>query len=99
MSELEELFAERERINEKIKTLQNRYLRVGCAKLHRDPACGQRPDIFSLEIEVTLYGTDKKRWRGIGRDSDKSRLIETIPKIINDLSNLYDAARRNEADE
>lgn len=95
MKTLEELLAERRKIDEQIHALKYRTAIHGRAKLGLDHYSTSRPDEWYISIQRILdieppYKADMKRY-SIIRSTDREKCIGYIDEIIKDLQGLKQA--------
>lgn len=92
MKTLDELLAERRKIDEQIRVLKKRSVIYGRAKLDIDHYCTARPDEWYVAIDRIIdveqnAGRDMKRY-SIIRSNDRERCVDYIDEIIADLQGL-----------
>lgn len=90
MSELEDLIAEKRRIESRIKELKTKSVSNEHAKLYLDHFATEREDEWCVSIKVHKIDIDDRDvWRSIIRGTDKQKVITEIIPLIDDLTKLY----------
>ena len=97
MKTLDELLAERRKIDEQIRVLKKRSVIYGRAKFDIDHYCTARPDEWYVSIDRIIdveqnAGRDMKRY-SIIRSNDRERCVGYIDEIIADLQGLKDTIK------
>ena len=90
VTELEELMAERRRINEEIRRIKNKGIVVipDAVKLDVVHYPTGTPDDWV--VSVMVKNGNSKRWTTVIRDPDWDKAISQIPDLIKNLEALYD---------
>lgn len=97
MDRLEELKAQRIKINREIKKLESGvYTQCGKVKFDKEHYATDRPDdyVVSVAVSTDMYGRkNKSRWRSVIRSAESQEVIEAIPELIKDLQALYEKVK------
>ena len=91
---LEELKAQRIKINREIKKLESGvYTQCGKVKFDKEHYATERLDeyVVSVAVPTCVYGSkNKSKWRSVIRSTEPQEVIEAIPALIKDLQALYE---------
>lgn len=90
MTELEELIQQKKEIESRIKELKNKHLQYGRVKISAEIVS---MDSYYLAIKCATSNGVKSSYHKMFCAYGKKNVVDEIPKIINDLENLYKLAK------
>ena len=96
MTELELLRQQKREIEAKIKSLQNRAMQCGSAKISVDHLNYPYREKYSVAVRATHISWNQQRWQTIISGLDRESVINAIPGIVADLQELYESAKAEE---
>ena len=100
--EINALKEQKKEIEKRIRELENdKWIHCGCASIRLEHYPTNLPDRWYLAIRLDnskyqYQKSGRSSWRTVVSASSKSDVIESIPSIIHDLSELYERAKERD---
>ena len=90
MNELAELIQQKKEIEQKIRELKNGTSVVGQVKIDVQHYPTNKPSRYFLAVYYKPLDSENSKWQTIYSSNDRMDVIKVIPRVINNLQELYE---------